>query len=97
MVKEIWRAASGDNWICCEVVGSSGGILVMWNKGVLIKKDQWVGTFLAFVLLEEASSNNTWIVTSVYGPNDSSLRDSFWSELDSNRNRWSNPWCIGGD
>lgn len=69
----------------------------MWNKGAFIKRDQWLGTFSTSILLEEASSNSSWIVTSVYRPNDSSLRDHFWRELDYICDRWSNPWCISGD
>lgn len=41
-------------------------------------------------------ANVGWIVTSVYGPNDSGTRHLFWDELDSIR-RWNGAWCIGGD
>lgn len=97
IVKEILGAITGDNWICCDAVGSSGGILVIWNKRMFVRKDFWVGKFLASALLEEISSTSTWIVTSIYDPNDCSLRDCFRSELDSICNRWSSPWFIGGD
>lgn len=93
VVKEIWGASIGDNWICCEAVGTLEGI---WNEAVFSKKDKWVGTFSAFGLPKEAGSNNTWIMTSVYSPNDSRHHDPFWCELDSIHNRWSGPWCIGG-
>ena len=43
------------------------------------------------------ASKVSWLATSVYGPTNRSLRDSFWGELDSIRSYWSGPWCSGGD
>lgn len=97
LVKEILGASIRDNWLYKEAMGASGGILVMWNKAVFNKKDQWVGAFPTSVLLEEVSSNSSWIVTSVYSPNDITQCDLLRSELVSMLNKWSDPWWIGSD
>lgn len=78
-------------------MGSSRGILVLWNRAMFRKTDQWIGVFSASIMLEEVSSNSHWIVTSVYGPNHSGLQSQFWSELNAVHNRWSGSWCIEGD
>lgn len=76
-LKKFGGVVNDDNWVSCDAVGSSGGILVLWNKKTFIKKDCCIGKFSVSVLLEEIRSNSTWTVTSVYGPNDRSLRDCF--------------------
>ena len=41
--------------------------------------------------------NRKWLLTSVYGPNNSQRRDDFSKEMDMIRGRWNGAWCIGGD
>lgn len=48
------------------------------------------------VLLEDLSTKSVWLLTSVYGSKDSSLRNLLWDELNSIRSRWAGPWCLGG-
>eukprot|EP00268_Persea_americana_P016540 TRINITY_DN17840_c0_g1_i1.p1 TRINITY_DN17840_c0_g1~~TRINITY_DN17840_c0_g1_i1.p1 ORF type:complete len:127 (+),score=12.08 TRINITY_DN17840_c0_g1_i1:428-808(+) len=60
-------------------------------------KDHFIGTFSVSTVLEDWANGSSWIVSSVYGPTDRSLRGSFWSELDSICSRWVGRWCIGGD
>ena len=42
-------------------------------------------------------NNSRWLLTSVYGPNDSHRRKELWRELDTIRGRWNGAWCLGGD
>lgn len=53
-VKEIWGASTGDNWICCESIGASRGILVMCNRVIFTKKYEWIEAFSASILLDGA-------------------------------------------
>lgn len=84
-------------WVCLDAVGSYGSILLCSKKRVFAIKDEWVGSFSMLVLLKDPTNNSSWIVTLVYGPNDSSIRGNFWSELDYIHSRWTQPWCIRGD
>lgn len=61
------------------------------------KIDCMVGSFSILVLLKGVADGFVWICTGVYGPNDISLRDALWAELDSVRARWSSAWCVFGD
>lgn len=63
------------------------------NRGAYVIKDSEVGEFL----VRDLATNSTWIISSVYGPNDKGMRANLWSELDFIRCRWSEPWCLGGD
>lgn len=95
IVKAVCGSASFD-WVWLDAEGSSGDILLCCNRRVLSIKDERVGSFSMSALVD-LSNNSPWIVTSVYGPNDRSLRGNFWSELDNIHSRWIHPWCIGGD
>lgn len=96
IVKEIWgKGVAG--WCGCDAIGSAGGILIIWNNRSFTVRDWWIAVFSVSVLLEEISSGSVRMVTSVYGPTDRRLRESFWEELDSIRMNWTGPWCIGGD
>lgn len=70
---------------------------MMWNGAILNKRDHWVGIYSVSILLEEVNLGPSRIVTSVYGPNESSQLSLLWSELDSIRNRWNSPWRIEGE
>lgn len=96
LVKEVWGGSTAD-WVCRQSVGASGVILVIWNRKIFAKIDQWVGNFSVSVVLEEVSHKVKWTVTTVYGPNDSRIRHLLWEELDSIRRRWNGPWYLGGD
>lgn len=96
IVKEVWGNSSSE-WCCREVVGSAGGILLIWSSSFFLLRDQWVGCYSISVLLEDLSNNSVWLVSSVYGPSDSGQREMLWRELDDIRSRWNGPLCIGGD
>lgn len=86
LVKEVW-GTSPAKWCCGDAVGSVGGILVVWSSRSFLFKDRWVGTFVILVLLEDLTNNSVWLVSSVYGPNNSRKGDLMRSELDSIHNR----------
>lgn len=96
IVKELWGNKSCD-WVCLEATGSAGGILICWDERSFSTRDKWLGVFSASIILEDATGNSSWLVTSVYGPMDRRLGRSFWNELDSIRSKWNGPWCLGGD
>lgn len=92
-VKEVCGSGSFV-WVCRDSVRSQGGILVCCNRRTPAIKESWVDEFSVTAKVEDLVSNYSWIISSVYGPNDRGLRDNFWRELDSIRNRWRVPWCI---
>lgn len=73
---------------CLDAVGSLGGILMCCNKRVVAIKDSWIGCFSVSLLVKDLINNASWIVTAVYGSNDSSLRRNFWGELEYSRRKW---------
>ena len=56
---------------------------MIWDTRVYEKIDCVVGSFSVSILLKGVVDGFVWICTGVYGPNDASLRDALWAELDS--------------
>lgn len=50
LIKEVYGSASFD-WICLDDVGSSGGIIICYNRRVLVIKDRWVRDFSVSALM----------------------------------------------
>lgn len=59
--------------------------------------NSWKDVFSISVLVEDLKNNSIWLLTSIYGPNNSKKRTELWRELDMIRGRWNGAWCIGGD
>lgn len=96
IIKEVWGRGSVE-WCSCNAVGSPWGVLIIWNSRLFTVREQCVVAFSLSVVLVDIASDVRWLVTSVHGPTDRRLRDSFWGELDSFQSNWSGPWCLGGD
>lgn len=69
----------------------------MWDSRKINILKSWRDVFSAPALVEDLSTKAKWLITSVYGPNDSQREKQFWKELDEVRGRWDGAWCIGGD
>lgn len=80
-----------------DTIGPTGGLLLMWDSRSFSLLNSWMDVFSISVLLEDLKNSSKWLLTSVYGPNNSQRRFEFWRELDMIRGRWNGPWCIGGD
>lgn len=74
--------------VVVDAVGAAGGSLLMWDtRSVSVLKSS-KDVFSLSVLVEDLKNNSKWLLTSVYGPNDSQRRMEFWNELDMIRGRW---------
>ena len=58
-------------WVAVESVGGSGGLLCVWNPGVL----NAISTIqnLNFILIQASMDNFTCIIVNIYAPNDEVL------------------------
>ena len=95
-VQSLWSSPFID-WVVLDVVQTSGGVLLIWNKRVFEKMDVMVGQFSVSVLLRGVMDDFVWACIGVYGPNDNGQRSTLWEELSQVRARWPMAWCIVGD
>ena len=79
-VRSLWGSPF-INWAVLDVVLSSGGVLLIWDKRVFEKLDVIVGQFFVSVLLRGVVDDFVWTCTGVYGPNDNGQRSTLWEEL----------------
>lgn len=79
-----------------DSIGSSGGILIMWNEVQFEIKEAIEGKFSLSLNLLLVDGFDLWI-TGVYDPNSIAARKLFWMEL-ADLEALCNPnWIIGGD
>jgi hypothetical protein len=96
LVCSLWRCRYVD-WIGLDVVGASGGIILMWDKRVVERIDEAVGRFSISVRFREIASGFEWAYSGVYGPIRAGERSLMWEELAGIASWWAVPWCVGGD
>lgn len=84
MVKCIWGSRC-IQWVGRNAMGSSGAILLMWDSRKVTVKDHWTGVYSATAVVEDMDIKQKWMVTLVYGPNNSSDRAELWGKLNSIR------------
>ena len=90
-VWSLWGSPFID-WAILDVVQTSGGVLLIWDK-----MDVIVGQFSVNVLLRGVVDDFVWACISVYGPNDDGQRSFLWEELLRVRARWPMAWCLVGN
>ena len=74
--RSLWGSPFTD-WIVLDAVQSSGGVLLIWDKRVIVI----VGQFSVNVLLRGVVDDFVWAYTGVYGPNDDGQPATLWEEL----------------
>ena len=80
-----------------DAYGSTGGLLICWDKRSLEVLEMEVGNFSISCRFRNVEDGLTWIFTGVYGPFFKNDRDCMWEELGAIRGLWDDPWCLGGD
>ena len=95
MVKSLWHCLYVD-WCHVASQGASGGILLMWDRGVVSKLEVCLGSFVASVSFKNVDDGFMWAFAGVYGPNRDIIRRYLWEELAGLMNLWEVPWCLGG-
>lgn len=68
-------------------MGSAGGLCYCRTHSVKIL-NSWSDVFSVSVLVDDLSNKSKWLITYVYGHNDSQRRKEFWKELDVIRGGW---------
>jgi hypothetical protein len=48
------------DWYCLDSRGASGGILIVWDRRVVEKIDEWVGEFTLAVTFRNVEDHFTW-------------------------------------
>ena len=85
------------DWKVLNSRGSSGGVLVFWDKRVLHLLEAEVGNFSVSCRFKNCEDGFCWLFSGVYGPSLMKEREDFWAELGAVRGLWSDPWCVAGD
>ena len=96
IIRSLWRCHYVD-WVFLGSIGASGGIVLMWDKRVVEKVEDAVGSFSVSCKFKNVEDQNVWMFTGVYGPNVDGDRGLMWDELAGIRSWWDVPWCLGGD
>ena len=95
-VRALWGNHSID-FAALNAVGLSGGVLVMWDKSAYRLVSSFCGDFSITCILQTVESGFDWAFTGVYGPQARTDKLRFWEELRLIKDKWSGPWCVGGD
>ncbi|KAG6626350.1 hypothetical protein CIPAW_15G041600 [Carya illinoinensis] len=96
LVRSIWSCPYVD-WVYLAAKGASGGILVMWDRRVVEKIEEFVGVYSVACSFRSVADDFLWVFAGVYGPNLDHERRLLWEELAGVHSWWDFPWCIGGD
>ncbi|KAG6669188.1 hypothetical protein CIPAW_01G225900 [Carya illinoinensis] len=96
IVRSVWHCPYVD-WVYLASNGASGGILVMWDKRVMMKREEFIGEYTVAVSLKMVEDNFLWAFAGIYGPNVDNIRHQLWEEIARVHSWWDLPWCIGGD
>ncbi|KAG6660373.1 hypothetical protein CIPAW_03G101600 [Carya illinoinensis] len=92
IVRSVWSCLYVD-WVYLASNGASDGILVMWDKRVMEKMEEYI-VACSFKMVED---NFMWAFTGIYGPNVDNIIKQLWDEIAGLHTWWDLPWCIGGD
>lgn len=96
VIKEVWGRRNV-KWVVVDAVGAAGGLLRLWDTRYVSVLQSWKDVFSLSILAEDLKNSAKWLLTTVYGPNNSQRRMELWSVLDIIKGRWNSAWCIGGD
>jgi hypothetical protein len=84
-------------WVVLPAFGTSGGILLMWDKRVVECLEEAVGSFFISCKFKSVMDQFVWAFSGVYDPIDNSERPLLWEELSGVFLWWDILWCFGGD
>lgn len=67
IVRIVWRCHFVD-WMFLESNGASGGILLMWDKRLVEKLEDAVGSYYVSCKFRNVADQKIWMFSGVYGP-----------------------------
>lgn len=88
---------SFDDFCYLPSVGASGGILVVWKSSIFIGTEIFQNNFAISVEFSSRLNNDTWVLTSVYGPCDTEGREIFMNWFGNIQVPDDMDWLIVGD
>ncbi|KAF5472902.1 hypothetical protein F2P56_009564 [Juglans regia] len=80
MVRSLWSGAHVD-WVYLASIGASGGIVVMWDRRVVKKVEEYIGRYTIVCSFKSVFDNFLWAFAGVYGPNLDADRGFLWDEV----------------
>ena len=86
-----------DGCAVLPAIGTRGGATILWNKQLMDLATHAVGVFSITAKVSVIQSNYSFWLTTVYGPVDDTLKDSFLPELVHAPPPPGQPWLISGD
>ncbi|KAG6659987.1 hypothetical protein CIPAW_03G074300 [Carya illinoinensis] len=96
IVRSLWSGVHVD-WVYLASNGASGEVVVMWDRRVVEKLEEFIGRYTVACSFKSVSDNFLWAFAGVYGPNLNNNRVLLWEELAGLHCWWNLPWCIRGD
>lgn len=85
------------DWVYMASIGASRGMLLMWDRRVAEKIEDFVGSYSVACSFKSVSDDFLWAFAGVNGPNLDNNRRALWEEIVGVCSWWDLPWCIRGD
>ena len=79
------------DWGTLDAHGSTGGLLICWDKRTLEVLEMEVANFSISYRLRNVEDGLVWVFTGVYEPFSKEDRDCMWEELGAIRGIWDDP------
>lgn len=99
-ISRVARHLWGSRWVDfvnLEAIGTSGGILIMWDKRILEGQLIISGSQSISCRLTAIGQDFSWFITGVYASNSRIERQDLWWELAASRGLCNGPWVVCGD
>lgn len=81
---------------CVDAIGTAGGLCLMWNEELRVCiLHQSLN--IIHVKVEHPIMPCSWILSCIYGPPYTSLKERFWNELGNMSEQIKEPWLLLGD
>ena len=85
------------DFVIGNVVGASGGTLLVWDSLIFSKVDELAGSHFVGVIRKWHGVNETIALVNIYGPQGSRQKEELWSELLNIMNSIEAVWILLGD
>jgi hypothetical protein len=95
-IRSLWGGPF-TGWVVLPASGTSGGILLMWDKRVVECLEEAVGSFSISCKFKSVLDQFVWAFSGIYSPNDNLERLILWEELSGVFHWWVILRCFGGD